>query len=200
MKYLTKFYCLVILGVFLSFDSYAQVKQNISKDFLAYTDLIAKKNFKESAEYMPEEVFKIVPKEKLIEGLEQSMTKTEINFEFKNSEISSINQVKKIKGKYYCTFKYVSNMRMRYNNDTAKNDSVNYPPNLNLVKLALQNTFGVYNVKLDEKTGWFDIAADKKACAISLNGISGWKFMVFDPEQRVLIDGILPKEIIAELN
>ncbi|GAA4902932.1 hypothetical protein [Mucilaginibacter defluvii] len=200
MKYLTKFCCLVLLGLILSFNCHAQVEQNISKDFLAYNNLIANKDFTSSAEYIPEELFAVISKEQMITAMKTAMNNPAIEYEINGTNISSIGLVKKINNKHYSIIKYVSNLRMRFKDISATADTADASAKLGLVMLSLKNNFGADNVKLDDATGWFDIAANKKVCAISANGQSNWKFIVLEPKQRLLIDKVLPKEITATLN
>lgn len=184
---------------FFKFNSFAQAKQNISKDFLAYNGLIADKDFNASAEYIPEEVFTVIPKQQMIGVMKMVMTNPNIEYELKGVNISNIDPAKKVKNKYYSVIKYVSNLRMRFKDTSATKDTAGAKAKLGLIKLSLQNNFGVDNVKLNDATGWFDIAADKKACAISKNGQSNWKFIVLEPKQRILLDKVLPKEITDTL-
>ena len=199
MRYLK--YCCILLLVCVNYlTAFAQATENIKKDFLTYNRLIATKDYTASLKYIPKEVFEIVPEEQMIKLMEQTMNNPDMQFEIKGTNVLTIDSVKKINNKYYSILTYIINLRMRFKDSNDKPDTANAKEKLSYIKMALQNTFGADNVKLDTITGWFDIVANKKACAISANGLNNWTFMVLESKQRLLVDKVLPKEITNTLN
>lgn len=62
---------------------------------------------------------------------------------------------------------------------------------------ALANTFGSNNVQYDPKKEEFSVLAKKISYGMSSNNGRDWKFINIDRTQRVMLERILPKEILA---
>ncbi|MBD1394240.1 hypothetical protein [Mucilaginibacter glaciei] len=171
-------------------------KDNIRQRFDEFYKLTAAGKTEESLEYIPDTFFNIIPKTQMAAALKQVMNNKDINYKILDYKITEIADSKNVDDNYYSTLKYVSNLTMKFNDiDTIKNDG-NKKARLNLIKLSLANTFGSDNVKLDETTGMYSITAHKKSCAVSKNGRTGWQFVNFESRQRLIMEKILPKEII----
>jgi hypothetical protein len=190
---------LVFILTLTAFNSIAQAyKENIRKRFGEFYALNASGKIEESMEYIPDSVFAIVPKVQMVKLLKQVMNNKELEFKILDYKITQISDSRKIANSYYAPLMYVSNMTMKFREtDTLQADKKK--ARLGLIQLSLANTFGTDNVKLNEATGVFSIASHKKSCAISSNGETGWKFINIDPKQRLIMDKVLPKEIIETL-
>ncbi|MNR58497.1 hypothetical protein D3C85_1795120 [compost metagenome] len=83
--------------------------------------------------------------------------------------------------------------------NTAKIETATAKANrLATTRQAFANAFGSDNVKLDEATETYTITAAKSSWAISKNGQTDWKFINVEPNQRLIMEKILPKELINE--
>lgn len=68
-----------------------------------------------------------------------------------------------------------------------------------MLKLSLEKTFGSGNVEFNEETEFYEIHSIKNAFGISENGMSDWKFIVVEPQQKFILEKILPKELTEKL-
>ena len=192
---------LIIISLSIGINSvYAQdYKRNIEKRFDEFYNLIANNNMEQAVEYIPDTFFDVIPKAQMITALKSVMNNKDIDYKILDYKIIEIKDAKLINQNYYSVLSYNSNIHMKF----IQVDSLGTPEKkkqrLDLLRAALANTFGTANIKLDEVTGFFMIAAHKKACGISPDGLSGWKFVNIESGQRLLLDRVLPKEIIESL-
>ena len=70
---------------------------------------------------------------------------------------------------------------------------------IEMIKLTLKNKFGSKNVNYNATTDFFEVHVTKQAIAISTDGISQWKFLVFEENQRAILEQLVPKELIKRL-
>lgn len=193
----------LLLATFFFFfagNSFAQDdKKNIENAFKGYIQTLIDKEYVKAVEYIPEDFFEFVKKDQMIKVLEQTMNNPA--FEAKISQVNSIEiqDLIKIKDKYYAIIRYQGPLSMKFSPEDKNETKAQLKARNNLTKLALQNSFGLDNVELDETSSWFHIKAKKNACAISEDGKSNWKFVVIEPKQRLILDRILPKEITSKI-
>lgn len=88
---------------------------------------------------------------------------------------------------------------MKFNNIEESEDEEQNELTKKITKLQLEKTFGSGNVRYNEKTKFYEIHSIKKAFGISENGTSGWKFLVVEPEQKLILEKLLPKELTENL-
>lgn len=189
MKRTSLFIALFLL--LLHAQSYAQdYKTNIEKRFGSFYQLTMNGEIEKSMDYIPDEFFTVFPKEQMIVVMKQLLNSKDFEYKMTGFKVKNIKEPLQIDGKYYAVFGYQSTLTLKYNELSGDK--------LALAKLSLANTFGTDNVQLDEKTNVFTINAYKKSCAISTDGLDGWKFINIESKQRLLLDKILPKQILEE--
>jgi len=182
----------------LSISSFAQdYKENIRNRFTQYTKHLLDQDFDKSMDYLPEAIFTIVPRTQMVEIFEQVFNNKAVEMKMISFDIKEITNTRKIDSCYYVGIKYTSVISMKYISDTTSS-SDSKANRISMTKAALANTFGSDNVKVDEVTETYTISPTKKSWAISKNGQDGWKFVNVDPKQRVLMEKILPKQLIDE--
>lgn len=182
----------VSLLFLLTFSSYAQdYKTSIEKQFGEYYGLIIKGEIEKSMDYVPDEFFAVFPKQQMIDVMKQLLNQKDFEYRINDYKIKSFKQPKQINNKHYVVFDYNSTITIKFNELEGEKAG--------LVKLSLANTFGTDNVQLDEKTKVFTINSYKKSCAISADGLNGWKFINIETKQRLILDKILPKQILEEI-
>ena len=173
-------------------------KKNVQKRFDEYYSLIKNNKIDEAVEYIPDEFFDVIPKAQMITALKSVMNNPELNYKILDYQIVELKDKKLIGSKYYVLLTYTSKMIMGFKQlDSLTSEKKK--TQLSLIKLSLANTFGTDNVKLDDTTNFFNIVTRKKSCGISADGLNGWKFVNIEPRQRLLLDKVLPKEIVETL-
>jgi len=166
-------------------------KENINASFKVYCDLMRDGELEKAFEYIHPELFTIVPKADMLKMFNILFNSNEFTFKFLDFKTKNFNEPLVVNGKHYIVFKYNSTIAMKFN----QMDSTKY----DLVKAGLANKFGSENVSLDKTSGFFTVNAEKKSIAISANGNTDWKFINVEPEQRIIMEKLLPKAVRDEV-
>lgn len=190
-------FTLIFFTLFSSSISAQDYKANIRQSFTDFNNLMVKGEYNKSLDYVPEAMFKIVSRAQMTALFEQLFNNNEMEMKIMGFNIKEIGNSRKIDTSYYVAIKYTSVMTMRLN--VKETESAETKTNrLNMLKAAFANTFGSDNIKLNEATETFTITPTKSSWAISKNGQTGWKFINVEPKQRLIMEKILPKELIEE--
>jgi hypothetical protein len=197
----SKITILIPLFLILAIKAFGQdYKKEIETQFLYYNNLIIKKDFDKSMDYLPEEFFAIVPKDQMILVMEKTFSNPEMEFELESPIIKDIAAVEKIGDKFYAFLQYSSQMKMKFlNDDEPEETEAKQKQRTNMIKGLMEHTYGAGNVKFDEKTETFTIIAHKQAYAISANGESDWKFLVIEKKQKFILDKLLPMQLVEKI-
>ena len=185
----------------LSISAFSQTyKENIKKDFKYLNDLIISGQYDEAIDLFPKEIVEATSREQLKAAFTQLLNSKDFKASIMEYEIIEVSQPEKIDSAYYAALRYSSKVQMTFTppeNETqeAKTDR------LQRIKLGLSNAFGSDKVQLEESTGTFTMTPIKRSYAISANGKSNWKFVNIEPTQRVIMEKVLPKQLLdRELN
>ncbi|WP_316785534.1 hypothetical protein [Pedobacter frigiditerrae] len=173
-------------------------KKEIEKEFKEYLNALFSKDFEKSMNYLTPEVFKIIPKAQMIKIMEQTFNEPSIEFELKDAKIIEIQNSEKIENKFYSFLSYSNLMRIKFKSERNETTEEKKMKN-NLGKLSFEKTFGVQNVKYDDKTEFFEIYVEKPVYAISDNGKNDWKFIVVEKKQKSFLETLLPKKLIEKV-
>ncbi len=173
-------------------------KTQIDQEFNQYLDLVMHKKFDKSMDYLIPEFFELFPKDKIVASMEQVFNNPAVEFEIKNNTIEKIEDLQKIKNKFYALMTYSNQMNMRLKSDKVETND-DKKMRIEMIKLTLKNKFGSKNVNYNATTDFFEVHVTKQAIAISTDGISQWKFLVFEENQRAILEQLVPKELIKRL-
>lgn len=187
-----------ILLILLNVNSVAQdYKANIKQRFSKYSEHMIAHEFDKSLDYVPEAIFTIAERPQLVALFTKLFNNKEMEMKMISLNITEISDSRKIDSCYYASIKYTSVMTIKLNTDTTETPE-NKTNRLAMTKVGFANAFGSDNVKLDEATETFTVSPTKSSWAISKNGQDGWKFVNVEPKQRLLMEKLLPKELIEE--
>ena len=167
-------------------------KENIKTAFVEYNNHIINKEFEKSMEYVLPEFFEIIPKHQMISLLKKTFNNPEMEFKVDKPKNIKIGNATKLSDKYYSLINYSSDIKIKFNNGNKTSDE-DEKLSQNLIKLSLEKTYGSENVKFNNKTGFFEIHTNKNAYGVSKNGLTDWKFIVIEKNQKQIIEKILPK-------
>lgn len=188
-----------ILFIAISTIAIAQdTKNEIQVDFTNYLNSIVNMELEKSLNYMPDEFFEIIPKVKMLEAMKQAFDNPSMEIEIKNPIILKIDDAQKIENKYYSLLTYSSQMNMKINGEGQETEE-DKSMRISLTKTAFQETFGSENVVYDEKSGFFEIQSEKDVYGISQDGKTGWKFLVLEKNQKMILEKLLPAQLIKDL-
>lgn len=174
-------------------------QENINKDFIEYNDLILKQEFEKSMDYMLPDFFEIIPKKQMVLLMKQIYNNPDLEFKAEKPKNIEYGKPKMIGEKYYSKIIYSYDIEMKFNNVEESEDKEQSELSRNLMKLTLEKTFGSGNVKFNKETKFYEIHSIKNAFGISANGVSDWKFIVVESNQKFILEKILPKELTENL-
>lgn len=170
----------------------------IKKDFNDYLNLLEQKQYNKSLDYVPAEIFEIIPRDQMLAAMESVFKSPEVSMDMNNYKIDSIGNTQNIDNKKYVFISYSFDMGMKYN--IEEEESVeDKTMRVNMMKGAFVQQFGKQQVSYDEKTEYFKIKVKSDAYAISGSEYDGWKFITIDKSQMQLLDKVLPQAIIDQL-
>jgi len=193
-------YTLSLLFLTISLMGFSQdYKKAIESEFTEYINLALDKEFEKSMEYIMPEVFEIIPMAQLIEIFEETFNDPEIEIKMTNPQIIAIQDSEKIDGKYYAFLTYTNEMKLNFFSDDDDYTEEGLQLSVNSLKPSLEQTFGAGNVFYNEETRFFEILTQKDVCAVSIDGISNWKFLEMNKDQAYILKRILPKELIDKM-
>ncbi len=178
--------------LFLITTAFSQsYKENINTEFKAFGDLMRNGEIERAFDYVHPDLFKVAPKADMVKMFNKLFYSGEFTFKFLDFTTKNFNEPLVVDGKHYVVFKYNSKIAMKFNQmDTTKYD---------LIKIELANKYGSENVSLNKDSGFFNVNAEKKSVAISANGNTNWKFINIEPEQRIIMEKLLPKVVRDEV-
>jgi len=169
-------------------------KKNIKSDFIKFNDLINNRQFEKSTEYMLPEFFELVSKSQLISLMKQIFNNPDFEILVEKPNSITIDDSRKINNKFYSLISYSYDMKMKYKNKSDSDDKQMQE----LLLKSFEKTFGKENVNFNSVTNYYSIHQNKNAYAISNNGTDSWKFIEIDKQQKVLLEKLLPQEIIKD--
>lgn len=182
--------------ILLSFTVSAQtLKESIARDFTRLGELTQKGDYAKLVDMLPEKMFEVVPKESLIEALRVGLSNEQVKVAILDMELLNISTPELIDSCYYSELRYTTNMSMVFIPLETETKEQKETRSTSTVA-ALANTFGSNNVQYNAEKDQFSVIARKKSIAISSNNGRDWKFINIDGAQRLILEKVLPKEIV----
>lgn len=171
-------------------------KEEITKDYLQYTEYITTKQHTKAVEYINDGLFKYIPKEHIIRGMESVYETDEMTFVFEEPEILDFSSVKKINGMFYVVFQTTSNFQMKMKEIEDEKDPQKKLMKISTLQIGFEEKFGRDHVSYSQETGFFRITSTKKTIANSKDQ-KDWKFVVVENnQQKKLLEQFVPKELL----
>lgn len=195
MRYIALLLLMFILPGYVVAQDYGKA---IEKDFKKYVDHIMAKEFPEAMEYTYDKFFELVPREKMIRMMEATFNAPDVEYEMLQATILKVGEPERIGAEYFVLMDYLSVIRMKFIEDTSGETQEEFDQRLMLTRLSLEELFGPENVEYEPATAFWKLKAVKKVCAVSVNGETGWQFVVLEKEQLPFLKQILPEQLIEQ--
>lgn len=164
-------------------------KDSIRNQFMYYNELLRTKEFAKSMDYLNTAVYKIAPKEDLLQAIEQTFNSPDLEIKLSTPAIKNIGDSRVIDKVTYSVFEYSGDMSMRFKSEEMKNDTTG------ATKTLLATQFGEENVTHDKSTGFYNIKVLKKVVANSSDS-KKWTFLVIEESQKEVLSTLVPKELL----
>jgi hypothetical protein len=164
-------------------------KEDVKRQFQEYTRLLVQKEYDKAAEFINPKLFKLLPKDQMIELMEKTFNDPEVEMTFDPPKNITVGEIKTINNIHYAkiTYEDVLHMRMK-SKDVTEQDT-------GFMKSTLAGKFGEDNVSYDLKTGRYVILAKHDAIAESADQ-KNWTFLTIEEEQKSQLEKIFPKELL----
>ena len=115
---------LILISLLIAFSNslFAQsYKDSIEAQFLRYTDLLVKKHFAKSTDYINPDFFKIIPKVQLITVIEKTYNNPALDFNIEKPVIVSIGDSKTINSNSFVKLQYSNYLSMHFKTGDERN-------------------------------------------------------------------------------
>lgn len=192
----------IVLMLFLIIGALTNAQNknvNIDKDFIDYNEFILNKDFEKAVEYVPQDFFKLIPKEQMVNFMGQALNNPDLEIIADAPQDIKYGETVLMKDKYYSIITYFYNLKMKFNDLELTGNQEEDEENIRITKSALEQSFGQGNVKFNSDTSFFEIHAIKKAVGISDDGNSDWKFLVIEQNQKPFLEKIFSREVVRML-
>ena len=183
---------LIFIAGFLSLSTslFSQsYKDSIKAQFLRYTDLLMKKDFVKSMDYINPAFYKIIPKAQLTIVIEKTYNNPALDFNIEKPEIVSIGDIKTINGNDFVKLKYSNYLSVHFKTDNGEKQDTG------LTKIALISQFGKQHVSYNSLIDTYRIFVIKDVIANSPDKRK-WTFVVVEDRQKTILEKFIPKELL----
>jgi len=185
---------IIILAFFQTLISSGQeinITNEIRKDFIVYSNLIAERKIDDALNYSNPKLFEIVPREQMKNLMEVVYNMPNIEYKTGTATFLKFEELKKIENVNYVKFYIKSPIEMKFTDIENTEEKV-----LQMTK-NFEAKFGVGNVEFDKKSGFYKVNAEKIIIASSDNELLDWKFVTVDnPKMKALLERFIPSELL----
>jgi hypothetical protein len=161
-------------------------KKEIRKTLNTYLSFTKTKEYDKILDYVHPKLFDVVSREAILQQFEAMESDESMKITFGEALIKDISDLVRVGPRYFSLVFYQFEMTMTFQ------DKAMAP----VMKDAFVSTFGEDNVKLDEEKGAIEVMTHKSLFAIEEPDLNGWKVIENNPEQRFILESILPTDVI----
>lgn len=172
-------------------------QKHIEADFKAYWQLLIDGEYDAAMDYVEPKLFEIAPREMMVSFIKQTFESPMMDIEFGTTSISGIESAQQVEGKHYVLVNYLNLVKMHFPKDEETSEG-EYKSKNALIEAAFKQKFGSDRVTFEEETGFFTVEAEKQLYAISEDGKSNWKFLVFEQENKAILEAVLPRALLED--
>lgn len=168
-------------------------KKNAEQQFMRYTNLIIKKEFRKAADFIIEDFYTLIPREQMITAMETVFNMPEFDYQIDSARVLQVGEARLIDSAHFLKLRYSNILRMKFGTDSTQTDSISAENEF--LTLTLQSKFGESNVAYNKTTGYYTIRSVKDVIARSKD-LNEWKFIVMEEDKMPFLKKIIPKELL----
>ena len=168
-------------------------KKNAEQQFMRYTNLIIKKEFRKAADFIIEDFYTLIPREQMIAAMETVFNMPEFDYQIDSARVLEVGEAKLIDSAHFLKLRYFNILLMKFGTDSTQTDSTSAENEF--LTLTLQSKFGEPNVAYNKTTGYYTIRSIKDVIARSKD-LNEWKFIVMEEDKMPFLKKIVPKELL----
>lgn len=195
MNYIVSFFFIVFYHT-LSGQS---AVENIRQDFETYYTLLTKKEYEKSMDYLVDDIFKIVDRKTLTKVMMSKIGDAQnMDISIVKPDTFYIADVQKIDQKYYAMIRYINLMHVKIKPKKPIESYEERARQIKIFKFTFSTAFGENNVNYNKVTNLLEIRVPSATCAISKDGIQGWKFINLEKDKFKIFEKFIPKIILDQ--
>lgn len=182
------------LLLFLSYFSFAQTDTSLVslKERLdRYNAFNKSLNFRELMDYIHPSIYKLAPKEELIQAFTQAFNNDQIAITIDSIAIVSIGSDFFLHTVQYKKVDYFMSMKLMFKDDESNNDAAF----IKKMSDAFKAAFATKTVNFSKETKAFEIKGNDVLVAIKDTPKSNWMFLGYDPSNEAT-RSLFPKELV----
>lgn len=180
---------LMVLQTMISFGQ-VNVNNEIKRDFIDYSNLIAERKTDEALNYINPTLFEFIPKEQMKSVMEAFYKMPNIEYKTGISTFVKFEELVNVEGVNYVKCNIISPIEMKFA------DIENTEEKVAQMIENFETKFGVGNVQFIKETGFYKINAEKIIIASS-DDLLDWKFVTVDnPKMKALLEKFIPEELL----
>lgn len=185
---------ILVIVCFWYTDAVAQdYKKIVEQQFMHYTNLIIKKDFRKAADFIIEDFYTLIPREQMIVAMESVFNMPEFDYQIDSARVLQVGEARLIDSAHFLKLQYSNLLRMKFGNDSTQTDSTSAENEF--LTLTLQSKFGESNVTYNKTTRYYTIRSIKDVIAKSKD-LNEWKFVVMEEDKMPFLKKIVPKELL----
>jgi len=176
----------------LNFSFAQTARQNVERDFMNYSKLIAENKIEEALDYTNPKLYEVIRRQDVKNTMEAVFKMPEMEYKISKPIIKEVSDLKRIDSIDYVKIKFMSPIEMKFKMIDSSDKTT-----MRMIQNSLEQKFGKDNVIYDKASGFFKINADKEIVASSTDNHNNWKFVVVDnPKMKALLARVVPLEIL----
>lgn len=168
-------------------------KKTAAQQFMQYTNLIIKKDFRKAADFIMDDFYTLIPREQLIKAMETIFNMPEFDYQIDSAKVVKVGDARLIDSAHFLKLQYSNILLMKFGSDSTLSDAAGAENEF--LTLTLQSKFGEPNVKYNKASRYYSILSIKDVIARSEN-LTDWKFIVMEEDKIPFLKKIIPKELL----
>jgi hypothetical protein len=161
-------------------------KKAIKSTLNSYLNYTKSKNYEKLLDYIHPKLYDVVSKDLLLQEFKKMDSDENMKISFGNATIKDVSDLVRVGNRYFSLVFYQFEMTMAFK-DKAMAE---------VMEGNFKNIFGEKNVTLNKEKGSIDIVTHKSLFAIEDPELDGWKVIENNPEQRFILESIMPISVI----
>lgn len=194
---------MLCIALFSFVVMHAQSHQDqVKSDFSKYANALKSRQYTQATTYMPDDLFAVYSKEKLVQGMKQTFESADTKVQINSVEITQIDPIINVEGKgAYIPFQFHQKFELQYVNlFDATDDEQSRASTTRFIVDMLNESIPDSTIGFNDKAEVFTIDSVKEAVALKENGATSWKFVVIEPSLSKLLGTLLPQPVIQKMN
>jgi hypothetical protein len=182
-------YPLLLAGLLLSQPTVAQDHpQQIKKTLKAYFELLEKGEMKKSLDYLYPRFFEVVPRAQIEKSMDDARTKSIL---VRSPQLLSLSNIITVNKSNYAlaTYQFKLFVKKAGADETALQNFASF----------FQQVYGKDNVSIDKANQQLVIQAKGEMFVINDPAYAGWKVLEKKKDSRMLLEKLLPQEVLKKL-